>query len=1007
MSSTTPINEIIPFKQYVAAPGATSFAYNWWLGSVDDLSVYKNGVLQVSGYTPSAVQEPTGGNVVFSTPMVGGEVITLLGDFDIERLTGYISGGSFRAESLNLELSTHIAIMLQLSRDIRRSLRLAATSASNPDLLIMPEPEDGKFMVWNGTMGALRNSTATVEVLEAAAAIVAADIVNIDIVVANLADLLIVAGNIVKIITVADNIADVNTVADNIAAVITCANNLAAILAAPAQAAAAASAAVSAAASALSAAMVDTAGLATLSQRASGITKAFNAANLNKFPDPDFLFAANTSLANIPYTVTAANGNGAITVVRGRRCLQLNGGGGLAKPWTCFLPLADYGLAIGDVISLGVNLMGKVLTTAGSGQLILRQYDVSNTLLQTDTANSVALARPFGEPLVITGVTIVATCTYITYTLSAANSEQAKFGEPVLALGDAAEWTPNTMQSYKSLITQDALQYSANYAVNPNLWPSTNGGFAGVTFSLAGTGTQSQIGQNGWNVFQQVNQRSDAVVLTLASLGLVPGDYMSLLFSIQEKVGTANAQLQIRFRDASNASLALYICTTNDVIKASDPRAISVPRLLIPATTNNVVVTFINNATGTISWGTPCIRKGDRPYYVPPILPLVYSTPAMIMYPSQMWMVAGRGLPLYGENLIDTKNVNTLAYKLSVGTVNATSPKRPYAAVINRDSIELDTARMGTQLLFTLQNQGDNHGVMNQRTVNVNISPATKTAGTAVRMMGFGDSLTNRNVLGKLRDKLFAAGVTNVKMLGTRQNTGLTNPDRGEGREGWRFADFIFAQTTYAPVTAGTEATYYSTGTTSVTTNPFVFLYDSLTDNPADTRNLYNFNFAKYLARFNAASSGLLDAANPPDIVSIALGTNDIAGQFANVALQNSYDGLDIMIRSIRACATAAGKITKIIIIPPHGYNDQRWTAFYQILRKFIYQNYGSSQASNIWVLDPMPHMEPIGLWPITGAATDAGTQSQTGSRTDEIHWGDLGQEQMAETMFGFVMNQV
>ncbi len=42
---TTPIDDIIPYKQYIAGPGATEFGYNWWIGTAADLGVYKNGVL--------------------------------------------------------------------------------------------------------------------------------------------------------------------------------------------------------------------------------------------------------------------------------------------------------------------------------------------------------------------------------------------------------------------------------------------------------------------------------------------------------------------------------------------------------------------------------------------------------------------------------------------------------------------------------------------------------------------------------------------------------------------------------------------------------------------------------------------------------------------------------------------------------------------------------------------------------------------------------------------------
>lgn len=161
----TPINEIIPYVQQVAAEGATDFSGNWWISRSDDVSVYKDGMLLTTGYTISGLQEPAGFTVTFDAPMVGGEVITLAGDFDIQRLTGYLSGGSFRANSLNLELSTMTAIMLQLQRNIDRKLGLAITSSVNPYNLILPTPEDGRVLAWNGGLGAMQNGPSVTDIL--------------------------------------------------------------------------------------------------------------------------------------------------------------------------------------------------------------------------------------------------------------------------------------------------------------------------------------------------------------------------------------------------------------------------------------------------------------------------------------------------------------------------------------------------------------------------------------------------------------------------------------------------------------------------------------------------------------------------------------------------------------------------------------------------------------------------------------------------------------------------
>lgn len=238
--ATTPINEFVPYVQYTAAVGATEFAGNWWIGVETDVDVYKDGVLQGSGYTVTGLQDPTGFTVTFATPMTGGEIITLSGDFDIERLTGYLAGGSFRAESLNLELSTHVAIMLQLQRNIDRKVGLDITSEIDGSNLVLPVPADDHAILWDGTDGTLKNSVnsfANLETYGAAINAIISDIVtvagisaNVTTVATNNANVTTVATNIIDVNTVVTNIVDVNTVADNIANINTVESNITDIL---------------------------------------------------------------------------------------------------------------------------------------------------------------------------------------------------------------------------------------------------------------------------------------------------------------------------------------------------------------------------------------------------------------------------------------------------------------------------------------------------------------------------------------------------------------------------------------------------------------------------------------------------------------------------------------------------------------------------------------------------------------------------------------------------------
>ena len=131
----------------------------------------------------------------------------------------------------------------------------------------LPEPIDGYGLIWDGVTGVMRNTSAALFVLEGNAAIVAANITNINTVAGIGANVTSVAGNAANINIVAGIAADVSTVsaasadviivaadllgadtigtvATKIADVTSAATNMAAIIAAPTQASNAAASAL-------------------------------------------------------------------------------------------------------------------------------------------------------------------------------------------------------------------------------------------------------------------------------------------------------------------------------------------------------------------------------------------------------------------------------------------------------------------------------------------------------------------------------------------------------------------------------------------------------------------------------------------------------------------------------------------------------------------------------------------------------------------------------------------
>lgn len=138
----------------VAASGQTTFPYTGIkILSTDQLEVYVDDVLQTSGYSlPGVPTGENGGNIVFSTPMVGGEVV------QARRVPPLTQTGSY-TEASKLNTSAHelnldkLAMQIQyLDERIDRALKWGFGSTINTTL---PDPTtySGYALGFNSSTG--------------------------------------------------------------------------------------------------------------------------------------------------------------------------------------------------------------------------------------------------------------------------------------------------------------------------------------------------------------------------------------------------------------------------------------------------------------------------------------------------------------------------------------------------------------------------------------------------------------------------------------------------------------------------------------------------------------------------------------------------------------------------------------------------------------------------------------------------------------------------------------
>jgi len=120
--------------QYTSSAGQTVFPYDFPIFNADHLIVQHTAALNgvtttltnTIDYTVDGVGVAGGGNVTIAGTTALNDIVTIERNAPIERVTDFLQGGDYRAESINQELDVQIMMMQQNARDIARCLRLAS-----------------------------------------------------------------------------------------------------------------------------------------------------------------------------------------------------------------------------------------------------------------------------------------------------------------------------------------------------------------------------------------------------------------------------------------------------------------------------------------------------------------------------------------------------------------------------------------------------------------------------------------------------------------------------------------------------------------------------------------------------------------------------------------------------------------------------------------------------------------------------------------------------------------
>lgn len=113
-----PVTAQIPFVEYTATAGQTTFPYPFYVIDADDLYVYIDDDLQLTGYSTTGIGNQSGGSVVLDTPLAGGESVKLQRKVPQERETDYLNGGDLDAEVLDRDIDRVVMMVQDLAATI-------------------------------------------------------------------------------------------------------------------------------------------------------------------------------------------------------------------------------------------------------------------------------------------------------------------------------------------------------------------------------------------------------------------------------------------------------------------------------------------------------------------------------------------------------------------------------------------------------------------------------------------------------------------------------------------------------------------------------------------------------------------------------------------------------------------------------------------------------------------------------------------------------------------------
>lgn len=155
-------------KQYIGSGSAGPFPITFTIFNKGDLKVQRTiistGVsteLTLDAGTDGYTVDTTLENITLTETIDSDERLTIEGSLDFLQPIDYIPNSTFPSEVTEQGFDRLTMLIQQVKSLVDKAFRLPTSSANTPGEL--PEPVDGKALVWDGTGGDIRNSVINVD----------------------------------------------------------------------------------------------------------------------------------------------------------------------------------------------------------------------------------------------------------------------------------------------------------------------------------------------------------------------------------------------------------------------------------------------------------------------------------------------------------------------------------------------------------------------------------------------------------------------------------------------------------------------------------------------------------------------------------------------------------------------------------------------------------------------------------------------------------------------------